>query len=69
MKNSESNLELRKQALEELEESTELFKQALHLLEEGRNEELEQVRDVARAKRFHSAFLMRQAIRIEDLKD
>jgi hypothetical protein len=58
---NKGNLELRQEALDTLRESTELFKRAVGLLKAGREKEVERVCEMARAKRFHSALLMRKA--------
>lgn len=59
----ERNLELRRAALKDLRESTELLKQASERMKTGRQLEVKQLREIARAKRFRSTLLMNRANR------
>lgn len=66
MSNSALIIRLRTQALEKLHESSMLFEQAYELLGKGKAKEAKKLRDVARTKRADSAWLMREAAKLED---
>lgn len=65
MKHTRRNLTIRREAIETLRESTELLQQALELMEADKGEEMEHVREVARAKRLQSAMLMSVAVKLD----
>ena len=57
--------QLRTKALDLLQESSELFERAFKLLKNDRVSEAEEIKGKARAKRFDSFMLMRQADHLE----
>lgn len=57
--------QLRTRAIDLLEESSELFERAFRLLKNDRISEAEEIKRKARAKRFDSFMLMRQADHLE----
>ena len=59
-------IRLREQALAKLKESTVLFEQAYEILAEGKPKEAKKLRDAARSRRADSAWLMREANRLEE---
>ena len=65
MSNSALIVELRKKALKILGESTEMFKQARDQRKAGDLEGAEQTKEMARAKRTDSAWLMNEAGKLE----
>ena len=62
---SELIKQLRTKALDLLQESSELFERAFRLLKIDRVNEAEEIKGRARAKRFDSFMLMRQADHLE----
>ncbi len=65
MSNSALIAELRKKAIETLQESSEMFEQAATLLKTGDLQGAEAMQERARAKRADSAWLMNEASRLE----
>jgi len=65
VKHTRKNLAIRREAIETLRESTELLQQALELMEADKEEEMEHVREVARAKRLQSAMLISVAVKLD----
>jgi hypothetical protein len=64
MSNSALITELRKKALETLEESSALFDAAAILRKDGKREEAKQLQELARQKRSESTWLMAEANRL-----
>ena len=58
--------ELRQKALETLQESSEMFEKSLLLLEDGKIDQAEEMRELARQKRSDSSYLMVEANRLEE---
>lgn len=65
MSNSALIVELRKKAIEMLQESTQMFEEAFRLIEAGNFEEAETMRETARSKRLDASWLMSEAHRLE----
>jgi len=66
MSNSALIIRLRKEAVDKLRESTMLFVQASEVLAKGKPVEAKKLLDAARSTRADSAWLMREATRLEE---
>jgi hypothetical protein len=65
MSNSALIVELRKKAIEMLQESTQMFEEAFRLIEAGNFEEAKTMRETARSKRLDASWLMSEAHSLE----
>ena len=65
MSNSALIVELRKKAIEMLQESTQMFEEAFRLIGTGNLKEAETMRESARSKRLDASWLMSEAHSLE----
>ena len=65
MSNSALIVELRKKAIEMLQDSTRMFEEAFRLIESGNFKEAETMRESARSKRLDASWLMSEAHTLE----
>jgi len=65
MSNSALIVELRKRAIEMLQESSQMFEEAFRLIKAGNSREAETMRESARAKRLDASWLMAEAHNLE----
>jgi hypothetical protein len=65
MSNSALIVELRKRAIEMLQESSRMFEKAFRQIKAGNSKEAETMRESARAKRLDASWLMAEAHKLE----
>jgi hypothetical protein len=69
MSNSALIMQLRKKALDMLQESTQMFAGAFRLMKSGKLEEAEKLKEQARLNRIDATWLMAQAYQLEQDSD